>query len=85
MSKEHLDIIRRKVEQLEHALESDTPFATAAALTNCFDICKAALQALPDIIDVHPDFFKELEASRIKWAELPKTNAPLSSRAAPSE
>lgn len=59
-----ISTIRLKTDQLEAALDSDSIYAQACALTAAFDICQAAILSLPDIVDIHADFFANLKKLR---------------------
>lgn len=64
MYKQYINTIQMKTNQLESALESDSVYAQAKALTAVYDICKAAIQSLPDIVTISPDFFDSLKDLR---------------------
>lgn len=74
MQNEFISTIRIKTDQLESALESETEYANAKAMSAVYGICKAAIESLPDGIELPPDFFASLE--RLKPAIITKNELP---------
>lgn len=75
MPNEYINTIRIKTDQLEASLESGTVYSQAKALTTAYDICRAAILSLPDIVEVHQDFYKNLKDLRpikVLEAEVPE-------------
>ncbi len=77
MQNEFINTIRIKTDQLETTLQSESIYAHARALTTVYDICRAAILSLPEIIDVHNDFFNNLKELRpAKYLENKIPEAP---------
>ena len=71
---EFISTIRIKTDQLESALESETDYATAKAVNAVAGICRAAIESLPDGVELPVDFFLSLE--RLKPVILTKNEIP---------
>jgi hypothetical protein len=70
MQNEFINTLRLKTDLLETSLQSESIYAQARALTTVYDICRAAILSLPDIIDIHDDFFNNLKELRpVKFLE----------------